>query len=207
MARIRCFLLEQTDRVRIKLRRYSTMKGACTLYGYHNASTPIEEEPIQPDPERPGYIMNASGDSHDHADSRWPATCACGYQFQESDEWQRFTERIYRRVDTGEDLTLRDAPPGAMWEAWWFDDTFVPQGAHNLVVMTPGGEWTIDGQASNCTMLEDRRQEKHHCWIRHGVAPDITVDKGENGQSCGAGAGSIQCGDYHGFLRNGYLEN
>jgi hypothetical protein len=39
--------------------------------------------------------------------------------------------------------------------------------------------------------------------VRHGEAPNITVDK--NGVTCGAGAGSIQCGSYHGFLRNGEL--
>lgn len=42
---------------------------------------------------------------------------------------------------------------------------------------------------------------EHRCWIRHGEPPLITVDK--NGLTCAAGAGSIQCRDYHGFLRDG----
>lgn len=206
MARIRCFLLEPTGRVLVKLRRYSQEQGACPLYGYHDASAPLEEEPARPDPAQPGYILNTSGDLHDHADARWPTACACGYVFRESDEWQRFVERIYKRADTGEEMTLRDAPAGAMWEAWWFDDSFVPQGAHNLAVKTPGGDWLIDSQASNCSMPEDRQQKQHHCWIRHGTPPDVTVNK-EGGQTCAAGAGSIQCGPYHGFLRQGYLED
>jgi hypothetical protein len=59
----------------------------------------------------------------------------------------------------------------------------------------------IDSRASNCTLPNDR---EHKCWIRHGTPPDLTVDK--NGKTCAAGAGSIQLGNYHGFLRNGHLE-
>lgn len=212
MARIRCFMLEPTGRVLVKLRRYSYSDKAeertCPLPGsggFHNAATRIEDESAEYDPDHPGYINNGLKPAAPHDDPRWPTQCACGYAFREEDEWQRFVEMIYRRVDTGEELTLRDAPPGAMWEAWWLDEIYVPQGAHNLVVMTPGGQWTVDGQASNCTMPDDQRQEHHHCWVRHGVAPDITV--GKDGQSCSAGAGSIQCRQYHGFLRNGYLED
>jgi hypothetical protein len=43
----------------------------------------------------------------------------------------------------------------------------------------------------------------HRCWVRHGDAPELTVDK--NGKTCGAGGGSIVSGSYHGFLRNGFL--
>lgn len=76
--------------------------------------------------------------------------------------------------------------------------TFV-DGPH-LWVQTPGGVWCIDSRASNCTMPYDY---EHRCWIRHGEPPDVTVDKA--GTTCSAGAGSIQCGDYHGFLQNGSL--
>jgi len=69
-----------------------------------------------------------------------------------------------------------------------------------LWVQTPGGGWCIDSRASNCTMPYDYA---HRCWVRHGEPPDITVDK--NGVTCQAGAGSIQCGSYHGFLQGGVL--
>lgn len=52
----------------------------------------------------------------------------------------------------------------------------------------------------NCTMPYDY---EHRCWVRHGEPPAITVDK--QGHTCAAGAGSIQCGSYHGFLEDGAL--
>jgi hypothetical protein len=209
MPRIKCFMLESTGKVSVSLRRYSESssidKNICPVNGsYHNARVLIEEEPVIRDEK--GYVDNGSKSAPPHNDPRWPAQCACGYVFSESDEWQRFTEEIYKRVDTGEELHLRDAPSGAMWYAWWLDDMYTPQGEHNLVVKTPGGEWTVDGQANNCTMKDDMMQVKHHCWIRHGEPPNVTVSK-EGGPTCGAGAGSIQCNNYHGFLRNGYLED
>ena len=209
MARIRCFLLEPTERVRVALRRYTrdNTPDCCPAYpgkySYHVALTPIGEETIERD--KRGYIANGIKPTEPHDDPRWPTTCPCGYTFQESDEWQHFVEQVYRRADTGEEMTIRDAPAGAMWEAPWLDDMHIPQGKHALMVKTPGGEWCVDGQANNCTMPDDRRQEKHHCWVRHGEPPDVTVDK--NGVTCQAGAGSIQAGSYHGFLRNGYLED
>ncbi len=116
---------------------------------------------------------------------------------------------IWWNVDTGDEYrSLADVPVGGMWYADWFDNCFNPQlgPGKNLVVKTPGGDWMVDRQSSNCTMPEDTDQEKHHCWVIHGTPPRITVDK--IGVTCGAGAGSIMTanGKYHGFLRNGYLE-
>lgn len=117
---------------------------------------------------------------------------------------------LFRRSDTGESIELRNAPPGAMWYATWYKVegsnpaqywfSWDNQNTPPLIVQTPGGAWNIDSRASNCTMKEDRL---HRCWVRHGEPPNITVDK--NGLTCAVGAGSIQCGNYHGFLRNGEL--
>jgi hypothetical protein len=135
-----------------------------------------------------------------------------------------------RRVDTGE-VIQRDTyaimrpPVGAMFWEQYSDDfykptgptdypaslteagrkfpmssTFVFSGGPCLCVMTPGGIWRIDTRASNCTMPYDYA---HRCWIRHGEPPNVTVDKA--GVTCAAGAGSIQCDTYHGFLRDGEL--
>lgn len=132
----------------------------------------------------------------------------------DSGEKQTLYDTLYKRVDTGELALLKEFGPGAMWFAPWLDDVFQPQLEHVLVVKTPGGDWIIDSEANNCTNpvkevdgkgWSKKRQVDHHCWILHGVVPEITVDK--NGVTCGAGAGSIQCGSYHGFLRNGYLED
>src|SRR6266700_1793826 len=209
MARIQCFFLEPTGQVAVQLRRYTRNNDpdCCSAhpgkYSYHNAIVFIFNEPTEKDEQ--GYICNGTKPMPPHDDPRWTKLCECGYEFQESDEWQRFTEVVYRRSDTGDETTISKAPVGGMWYAWWLDHFNTPQGEHALTVKTPGGEWVIDSQSSNCTMPDDNKQEKHHCWIRHGEPPNITLDK--VGVTCGAGAGSIQCNQYHGFLRNGYLED
>jgi hypothetical protein len=120
--------------------------------------------------------------------------------------WKRAgTEEIKRRIS--------DFGVGAMWLVTWYNRTDGSNGERvrygsdwdnqfepPLMVHTPGGDWNIDSRASNCTLKNDRL---HRCWIRHGVPPNITVDKA--GKTCAAGAGSIQAGSYHGFLRNGQL--
>lgn len=116
------------------------------------------------------------------------------------------------RPDTGEKfLSQEKLPAGAMWFAPWYKDLGPRYNAPDgtcLVVNTPAGAWTIDSKSSNCGRPDD---DVHKCWVRHGVAPEITVDK--NGNTCSAGAGSIMQSiagghkaNYHGFLRNGYLE-
>jgi hypothetical protein len=122
------------------------------------------------------------------------------------------------RVDTREVLVHdvgwfyesgeRAMPVGAMW---WRSITTLPAesggryffAGEHLVVMTPGGTWTIDGRASNCAEPED---SVHRCWPRRGRPPKVTVDK-SFGPTCAAGAGSIQVGAYHGFLRDGVLSD
>lgn len=203
---IKCFMLEPVDSHARSLRRYATVTDTpCTVPGYekwyHNAMVPIED----------GQGDGLSGDIFPHDDPRWPKQCACGYVFKDSDNWQLFTNQHYKRMDTGELVTLRNAPVGAMWYADWMSDrrqeskvtdrTYLGPDDKCLVVMTPGGEWMIDSRASNCTMPDDKM---HKCWVRHGTPPDVHVDK--NGLTCAAGAGSIMAGSYHGFLHNGYLE-
>lgn len=100
--------------------------------------------------------------------------------------------------------TYEEIEAGAMFYAdddWARAVGYIGPDGRCLVVKTPDGFWYVDSRASNCGRPEDR---VHKCWVRHGSIPDITVDK--NGDTCSAGAGSIQCGSYHGFLRNGWLE-
>lgn len=194
------FLITLTDRSRLSLRRFA--KGTCPLspgqYSYHDASVPIGEGPRD----------TVCGDSHPHNDPRWPTHCGCGRPFYEDDEWQLFARHIYVRSDTGEETTLRDAPIGAVWDATWMAESrtypnfFIGEDGRCLTVKTPGGDWIIDSRASNCTMPEDNT---HKCWIRHGKPEDGTLHVDKNGHTCAAGAGSIMCGNYHGFLHNGQL--
>jgi hypothetical protein len=132
----------------------------------------------------------------------------CGQEVTTNGASQSASPR-WRRVDTGE---IRDSIQafgvGAMWRATWYkkDETGLYGWCWDnateapLIVRTPGGDWNIDSRASNCTMPDDKT---HRCWVRHGEPPNIHVDK--NGHTCGAGAGSIISGNYHGFLHNGAL--
>jgi hypothetical protein len=121
--------------------------------------------------------------------------------------------RHWRDSKTGSERgCISEFGPGAMWRADWYgrsdgsglygwdwDNLREPP----LHVHTPGGDWNIDSRASNCTLPKDRT---HRCWVRTGEPPNVNVSKGGPGaHTCGAGAGSIRAGDYHGFLRNGYL--
>jgi hypothetical protein len=125
------------------------------------------------------------------------------------------SERLYA-FPGGVTGALREAPVGAMWDASWNPAEWKGEDGISLMVKTPGGEWFVDGRASNCTAPGDWTEEgpdggifckrpTHRCWVRHGDprAGRITVDK--NGTTCAAGAGSIQCGSYHGFLKDGHL--
>jgi hypothetical protein len=198
--KIKCFLLIATPYQRFSLRRFyssSDDKNICPLpHGYHDAHVEIGQTLIEtPSTTVPAHI--------DKTDPRWPTHCGCGYQFTDEDKWQHFMEPLYSRQDNHDIIyTLNEAPVGAIWRATWYEDmqSYLGPDGQCLVVKTPGGDWVIDGRANNCTLPNDNI---HKCWVRHGVPPMITVDK--NGKTCGAGAGSILVGNYHGFLINGEL--
>lgn len=190
---VKCFWLAPTERVRLALRRFvSGSKCEMHPHRYHEAMVPIGEVPARwGEPHKSGNRYLGLWLAEEYAgDSRWPAACVCGHAFGPGDSWQVFQELIYTRSDGGE-TTLRDAPAGAIWDAWWFDGHYAGPDGH---------DWMIDGRASNCTMPDD---DVHRCWVRHGEPPNLTVDK--NGHTCAAGAGSIQTPKWHGFLRNGEL--
>lgn len=198
---IKVFFIEPTGFSLLYLRRYS--EGNCPLrpgkYSLHDAKTAIGQGPKNV----------TSGDSYSHNDSRWPSHCGCGYAFQEHDTWQLFAPAEYRRLDTGETMSIQTAPVGACWNASWFVDRKVGSfkagsDGRCLVVKTPGGEWVIDSRALNCTIPQD---DVHCCWVRHGRPEDSTLHVDKNGYTCAAGAGSIVCGSYHGFLHQGHLTN
>lgn len=117
--------------------------------------------------------------------------------------WDTWTP-LYRRVDDPmmKEMTWDNAPEGATRLDGPRDSCFAGPDGKDYIVKCPGGRtWHVDGPCSNCT----RKDEKHYCWIRHGdpVKCNVTVDK--QGDTCSAGAGSIQTGNWHGFLTNGIL--
>lgn len=199
---VQCFLLQPTDLIEVRLRRYTRDGGECpdvNNHGYHQAWTLVGVDKVIEDVND----VNTNSGPVPHTDSRWPTQCTCGYKFGPNVGYQYFPQHLYRRSDNGELVTWRDAPGGAMIRATWLEEIptwFGTDGKSYMVKLPNGREWPIDGTASNCT----RPTEEHKCWCRHGEAPNFTVDK--NGNTCSAGAGSIVSGDYHGFLRNGVLE-
>ena len=92
---------------------------------------------------------------------------------------------------------------GDVWDADWMHGDKCPywdncDGRHWVVVLPNKEMHDINARASNCTMPQDR---EHRCWVVHGDISTLTLDK--SGNTCGAGAGSIKRGNWHGFIRQG----
>lgn len=208
-AAVPCFWLEPTGQFVRFLRVFSSDYNCATPGAYCDARHRVGPVPA-PDAVSQVYETHP-GDLA--GPQPWPTACArCGRAFHvKRSQRQVFHEREYRvaaampgaALAVGATCWTGQGPAiaGALWDAPWMGDRFQgPDGRHLMAMLPNGREWLIDGQANNCTKPEDRA---HRCWIRHGEPPNITVDK--RGNTCSAGAGSIQAGDYHGFLRAGQL--
>lgn len=215
--RIKVFFLEPTDREHRWLRRYvSSSAHTCEKTGsYCDGMVDFGESDILYTAD--GYISDRDRDKPPASDPRWPARCAaCGRPFGPGDPYQLFGRQIHVHLGTGLRCALDDAPPGACWNAWWIghrtkDEPEHPVGCgHNigpdgrsLIVRCPDGhDWLIDSRAANCTRKDDNA---HFCWVRHGRPEDGTLHVDKNGNTCSAGAGSIQTQAWHGFLHHGEL--
>jgi hypothetical protein len=199
-SRIQCFLLVPSDFASQELRRYAESNIACPAsgVGYHNATALLERIPWDTDGVNTshggrGIRGYSSGPlCASRADSRWPAACACGYVFAAGDRWQHNVDRLFRRADVpdaidGELVDLDHAPPGAMWNAYWYNGIWNGPDGVSLEVMTPGGVWLVDGPSRNSKQP----------WSRSGELPAVTANP------------SISIGvpeRYHGWLRDGWLE-
>lgn len=179
MADVVCFWCDRAGVADESLRRYAGDKECPLPHGYHDASVLLGEVPWTA-PETRGH----NDDDIAHDDSRWPASCACGYLFQPTDTWQHNIVEKLRRVDTGETFITMQAPPGAMFDAWWLKPFGVGPDGRALMVMLPdGNEWHVDGPAKNSKTS----------WQRSGEPPKITASP------------SIQTPKYHGHLVDGVL--
>lgn len=218
---IKVFWCEPTDRRRLWLRRYERREGSertCPTgrLSIHNARAFYKDEPARyQDSRHRRRLTMPTARAPRHADPRWPVQCeACEYRFTARDYWQVFQELIYRLPD-GREAPLDELPVGAMWNAWWLNDWYAGPDGLSLMVRTPGGDWLVDGEASNCTDPAVKHpkteggktwhERTHRCWIRHGDPRTGQVHVDKNGPTCAAGAGSIAIGGYHGFLHNGEL--
>jgi hypothetical protein len=223
------FWMEPVDRVRVELRRFtfgsSKVCRARSEWGHDASLVIIDDAPLsawleerdQNDRGRRTYRL-ISPDLVSPDDPRWPQACeACGEPFQADDEWQVNARQLHSGSPDGRLYTLHDCSIGAMWDAWWMSDSHRGPDGIALCVKTPGGDWLVDGQASNCTRTQEvpagdpehptayRFVRSHYCWIRHGDPRTGNVHVDKDGDTCAAGAGSILIGKYHGFLHNGYL--
>ncbi len=221
MSQVKVFWSEPTDQVRVSLRRFtfgrdheckqSPHKLGCDATHVIHATAPTLdwiEWDLTDTNGRKRRVYHTNSWKIKEGDPRWPAECdACGRPFNEDAEKQVNADLIYEgkgEGGKGRRFTLREAPVGAMWDLFWFGDlpSWTGKDGVSLAVMTPGGEWYVDGIASNCT---DPKNENHKCWVRHGNPKTGEVHVDKNGQTCSAGAGSIQAKNYHGFLHHGYL--
>jgi hypothetical protein len=200
-----CFWLDPTNRVRRHLRRYvgdqerppDDRRCLVAEQGYHQAWVRIEDADavwIEPGGTVGGLKTLKTDDAADlKSDMRWPMACSCGQKFREDDAWQVVTDLIYRRADSGETMTLRDAPPGALWDAWWLRGKSIGSREYGgpdgrvITVKTPAGAWVVDGPSID---------HPAQTWARTGEPPKITVRP------------SIRIGSpvrYYAFLTNGVL--
>jgi len=198
-----CFWIEPTGQYVQFLRVFSTEHDCPAAAGaYCDARVFVGIVP------EGGDHVTRMHDVAEYRDPRWPKACdRCGRAFHvKRSQRQLFHQREMRvvrampgaaRAHQGEGAAIA----GAMWDASWYGQNYQgPDGLHLMVMLPNGNEWLIDGRANNCTMRDDH---EHRCWVRHGEPPNVTVDK--RGKTCAAGAGSIQSGSYHGFLRAGAL--
>lgn len=195
---VKCFMVEVTDRGVFSIHRF--VQGKCGDYDFHFATAKVRE------------CTRAEYDAHIRVEppevQRLLPKCErCGSLFEPTRSNGSGFSPHYRRLDTGELGDLKSFGPGAMFYADYMefreraegDNTWVGPDGRALMVICPDGKtWHIDSTAKNCTRKEDKR---HKCWVREGVPPMITV--GKNGDTCSAGAGSIDTGTWHGFLRQG----
>jgi hypothetical protein len=191
-SKIKCLWLEPTEFMQLSLRRYRGMKGGeseCQASGvnYHNALVVVESM-LPKDPEHPNGCGLSEHPDYPRTDPRWPKTCACGYEFKDDDHWQINLHILYGNPEMNGLITIGDAPIGAMWDAWWYNDHYKGQDGKCIVVRTPGGDWIVDGTARDGGR-----------WTRTGTPPNITVKP-----SIGIG-GEKGKWAYHGFLTDGHL--
>lgn len=187
------------------LRRYANSDGgdACPVLGYHNAMAYVGSADHHADSD--GIVADPSDYE---GDPRWPAACACGYEFAATDHWQVFTDRLMANAD-GRTSGLRDLPVGAMYDALW--QTWKgPDGISLMVVCPPAAScrnhWLVDGPAR-----PPDGEEKFPAWTRTGDprAPETltcspSIEIGFTRDAAGAWAPSGPC-YYHGHLQGGVL--
>lgn len=192
----KCFWLTLTNRQHRSLRRFTfgDKKSCPNNSNGHDASVSIEDGP-DITYESDGHTYHSGPSLNDFRnDPRWPMKCtSCDYFFERDDEWQANGDTIHLTQTGLGEMTIGEAPAGAMWDAsGWAPHRWRGSDGKCLAVkLPPGGPhdiWMIDGPASK------KANEPDTFWARVGsTLPDISVTP------------SILTNKYHGFLTNGVL--
>lgn len=203
-AGVKCFWLEPTGDVQLSLRRYISEedRGPCPHGDYCQAMIPFSREKMRLKEEPDGWHTLESYDDLKPADddSRWPLACSrCGRDFKDGATRQLFQAEVYKRSDTGEEVTVRGYGgielAGALYDGWWLHGRKVvdkqgrtrgytgEDGIALIAICPNGGAWQVDGPSGN-----------GNGWTRTGdprKPETLSVTP------------SIVAGDYHGFLTGG----
>ena len=180
----------------------------CKHGGCHNAMIHLMDSEIIDD-------WSLGGIPAEYAAERWPTVCDdCKAVASPEATKQVHHRRLYRTGDGREasrsGLIEETFQPGDLWIVRWHEPNVLCHhgwtncnGQHLCCRLPNGHDWDIDSRASNCTMRDDGL---HRCWVRHGDPErGELVDVDKAGLTCKAGAGSIQAGNFHGFLHRGVL--
>jgi hypothetical protein len=201
------FWMEPTNLMRLALRRYSSSdecKVPC-VKTYHNAQFWLPGD-VEIERDERGYrSMDQCSDRFELDDPRWPTKCHdCEYEFTRTDNWQTWSQEMWRRTDNGElRIMHRDHPDdvpmaeiGASWDAFWMREILGgrnPDGIVLTVRCPPEGmfnDWMVDHEASSGGYWA-RTGDPRQCNVT--ATPSIAI--GIPGTP----------GYYHGFLQNGVL--
>jgi hypothetical protein len=190
-SRIECFWLEPTELASSELRRYEKISyspmppDSCpqNRMRHHDTTVYVGEVSY---PFQPEGINGYGCDDVPHDDLNWPKTChTCGFSFREEDHWQHNVNRLFKGAPDGKFYTLRNAPPGAMYDASWFGAKG-SDGIALAVVLPPNG--------GDDVWMPDHSSKQGNPWTRTGTIPKVTCTP------------SILTSNYHGYLRAGWLE-
>jgi hypothetical protein len=176
--------------------------GTCTQ-GHHVARWEIERGEGEREPlwaEEQAQVGGARYETDPVPDETVCERCGAPYLVDAPEQ-----ERWGSHSPTYSTASGRIEPGVLYWETYrhevggcpWWDNC---DGRHLHAVCPNGCDWDVDSRANNCALPADRL---HRCWVRAGdpEADPPTVHVSKDGPTCAAGAGSIVCSDYHGFLQ------
>lgn len=183
--------------------------------GYHDAKTLLRrtEDPLA----EPDEVLR------EEAAERYPERCAfCGQKAPPEALRHVAALTVYRGAADGEERVGLHGKPGsrfglrpgdAYWAPWHHapgEDSGCTAGwsncrdprGHLCLVLPDGQHFDTSSRARNCSRPKDRR---HRCWTVEGTPEGGDLSVGKGGDTCKAGAGSVDTGTWHGFVRDGML--